>query len=91
MMRRFHLITDFPVGEDQVAIHQRAGQTASQTDLVNIPKLMSHYYSIRPNVDAAEQRVTFGTSGHRGTAFQGVLTKTIFGRLPKPLSIIANR
>jgi len=54
-----------------VAIHQRAGQIANQTDLVNIPKLMSHYYSITPNMDDVQQCVTFGTSGHRGCAFNG--------------------
>ncbi|AVV82399.1 phosphoglucomutase [Shewanella putrefaciens] len=54
-----------------MAIHQRAGQIASQMDLVNIPKLMSHYYSINPNMDDVLQRVTFGTSGHRGCAFNG--------------------
>lgn len=54
-----------------MAIHQRAGQIANQTDLVNIPKLMSHYYSITPNMDDVQQRVTFGTSGHRGCAFNG--------------------
>ncbi|MGX9461890.1 phosphoglucomutase (alpha-D-glucose-1,6-bisphosphate-dependent) [Shewanella sp. A14] len=52
-----------------MAIHQRAGQQALQTDLVNIPKLMSHYYRIIPNVEDALQKVTFGTSGHRGSAF----------------------
>lgn len=54
-----------------MAIHQRAGQIANQMDLVNIPKLMSHYYSITPNMDDVQQRVTFGTSGHRGCAFNG--------------------
>ncbi|MBP6518730.1 phosphoglucomutase (alpha-D-glucose-1,6-bisphosphate-dependent) [Shewanella sp.] len=54
-----------------MAIHQRAGQIANQTDLVNIPKLMSHYYSITPNMDDVQQCVTFGTSGHRGCAFNG--------------------
>ncbi|MCU7985463.1 phosphoglucomutase (alpha-D-glucose-1,6-bisphosphate-dependent) [Shewanella sp. SW24] len=54
-----------------MAIHQRAGQIANQTDLVNIPKLMSHYYSITPNMDDVQQRVTFGTSGHRGCASNG--------------------
>ncbi|MCL1112704.1 MULTISPECIES: phosphoglucomutase (alpha-D-glucose-1,6-bisphosphate-dependent) [Shewanella] len=52
-----------------MAIHQRAGQQALQTDLVNIPKLMSHYYRIIPNVEDVQQKVTFGTSGHRGSAF----------------------
>ena len=54
-----------------MAIHQRAGQIAHQTDLVNIPKLMSHYYAITPNMADVQQRVTFGTSGHRGCAFNG--------------------
>jgi len=54
-----------------VTIHQRAGHSASQQDLVNIPKLMSHYYRITPNVEQVTQRVSFGTSGHRGCAFNG--------------------
>lgn len=54
-----------------MTIHQRAGHSASQQDLVNIPKLMSHYYRITPNVEQVTQRVSFGTSGHRGCAFNG--------------------
>ena len=54
-----------------MAIHKRAGQVAIQQDLVNIPKLMSCYYSITPDINIVEQRVTFGTSGHRGCAFNG--------------------
>jgi len=52
-----------------LAIHKRAGQVAIQQDLVNIPKLMSCYYCISPDIKMAEQRVSFGTSGHRGCAF----------------------
>ena len=52
-----------------MAIHKRAGQVAIQQDLVNIPKLMSCYYCISPDIKMAEQRVSFGTSGHRGCAF----------------------
>jgi phosphoglucomutase len=52
-----------------VAIHERAGTLAIQQDLVNIPKLMSFYYRIIPNVEDVQQKVTFGTSGHRGSAF----------------------
>ncbi|MCG9696737.1 phosphoglucomutase (alpha-D-glucose-1,6-bisphosphate-dependent) [Shewanella sp. Isolate11] len=52
-----------------MAVHQRAGQVAQQTDLVSIPKLMSHYYRLAPDVTDATQKVTFGTSGHRGCAF----------------------
>ncbi|MEC4724126.1 phosphoglucomutase (alpha-D-glucose-1,6-bisphosphate-dependent) [Shewanella sp. D64] len=53
-----------------MAIHERAGQAASQKDLTNIPKLMSHYYRLTPNLEMDEQKVTFGTSGHRGSAFK---------------------
>ncbi|ARD22290.1 phosphoglucomutase (alpha-D-glucose-1,6-bisphosphate-dependent) [Shewanella japonica] len=53
-----------------MAIHQRAGTVAQQLDLINLPKLMSHYYRIIPNVDDVQQKVTFGTSGHRGSALK---------------------
>ncbi|WP_428612861.1 phosphoglucomutase (alpha-D-glucose-1,6-bisphosphate-dependent) [Shewanella sp.] len=51
-----------------MALHERAGKTAQQRDLVNIPKLMSHYYRLSPDVTKDTQKVTFGTSGHRGCA-----------------------
>lgn len=66
-----------------MAIHQRAGQQALQTDLVNIPKLMSHYYRIIPNVEDVQQKVTFGTSGHRGSAFLSSFNQNhIWGHYP---------
>ncbi|MFT5235304.1 MAG: phosphoglucomutase, partial [Shewanella sp.] len=52
-----------------MSIHERAGQIALQKDLVNIPKLMSHYYRLKPDMNMVEEKVTFGTSGHRGSAF----------------------
>ncbi|GIU47117.1 hypothetical protein TUM4630_19920 [Shewanella algidipiscicola] len=52
-----------------MAIDKRAGLAAAQMDLVNIPKLMSHYYRLSPDVNIDSQRVSFGTSGHRGCAF----------------------
>ncbi|QSX35237.1 alpha-D-glucose phosphate-specific phosphoglucomutase [Shewanella avicenniae] len=51
-----------------MAIHERAGKIAEQQDLVNIPKLMSLYYRQVPNVENAAEKVSFGTSGHRGSA-----------------------
>lgn len=48
--------------------HPRAGQPATQSDLVHVPSLMSAYYVIEPNPRRAPQLVKFGTSGHRGTA-----------------------
>ncbi|MCL1137349.1 phosphoglucomutase (alpha-D-glucose-1,6-bisphosphate-dependent) [Shewanella pneumatophori] len=51
-----------------MATHKRAGLIAEQKDLVNIPKLVSLYYRLQPNVEDVTQQVTFGTSGHRGSA-----------------------
>ena len=50
-------------------IHPRAGQLANATDLVDVPKLITAYYENRPDPHTPEQRVAFGTSGHRGSSF----------------------
>ena len=49
-------------------VHPRAGQLASAEDLVDLAKLEQSYFELIPDLTAAEQRVTFGTSGHRGSA-----------------------
>ena len=49
----------------------RAGQKAQQSDLIDINKLIDAYYEIHPDVTTAEQKVTFGTSGHRGSSLNG--------------------
>ena len=46
-----------------------AGQPAPYASLVDVPRLVSAYYSGRPNASVAAQRVAFGTSGHRGSSF----------------------
>jgi phosphoglucomutase len=46
-----------------------AGKPAEPWMLVNIPRLITAYYAERPDVAIPEQRVSFGTSGHRGSAF----------------------
>ncbi|BDS49807.1 phosphoglucomutase (alpha-D-glucose-1,6-bisphosphate-dependent) [Rhodoluna lacicola] len=50
---------------------ERAGKKAQQSDLVNIEKLIAAYFEIHPDVKTAEQKVAFGTSGHRGTSLNG--------------------
>ncbi|HHD72398.1 MAG TPA: phosphoglucomutase, alpha-D-glucose phosphate-specific, partial [Epsilonproteobacteria bacterium] len=47
----------------------RAGEPASKEDLVDIPALISAYYSLKPDASVTSECVTFGTSGHRGKAF----------------------
>ena len=50
-------------------IDPRAGQPALPSDLVDVPKLIAAYYEERPDPDNPDQRVVFGTSGHRGSSF----------------------
>jgi phosphoglucomutase len=47
-----------------------AGKPATPAMLVDVPKLVTAYYTGVPDASAPAQRVAFGTSGHRGTAFE---------------------
>ncbi|MEO6351909.1 MAG: phosphoglucomutase, partial [Burkholderiaceae bacterium] len=47
-----------------------AGKPAQPALLVNLPRLITAYYSNRPDASVPAQRVAFGTSGHRGCAFE---------------------
>jgi phosphoglucomutase len=53
-----------------VSVHERAGQTAMQDDLVDVASLVTAYYAEHPDPAVPEQRVAFGTSGHRGSALR---------------------
>jgi phosphoglucomutase len=46
-----------------------AGKPAPATLLANVPRLVAAYYTDRPDPSIPAQRVSFGTSGHRGSAF----------------------
>ena len=50
-------------------VNPLAGKPAPAASLVNIPRLITAYYSERPDPSIPAQRVAFGTSGHRGSAF----------------------
>jgi phosphoglucomutase len=50
-------------------INPLAGRAATAASLVDIPRLITAYYSERPDPAIAAQRVAFGTSGHRGCSF----------------------
>jgi phosphoglucomutase len=51
-----------------VKISSAAGKPADPSILVNVPKLITDYYELRPDPSDPRQRVVFGTSGHRGSA-----------------------
>lgn len=48
--------------------HPRAGTPAQPQDLVDLPHLLTAYYTERPDPDSVAEQVAFGTSGHRGTS-----------------------
>src|SRR6187200_1119912 len=52
-----------------MTISSLAGRPAPASMLVNVPRLVSAYYAEHPDVAVAAERVAFGTSGHRGSAF----------------------
>ncbi len=66
-----------------------AGKPAEPSMLVNVPKLITAYYTEIPDPSVPEQRVVFGTSGHRGSAFEKVFQRMAYprhhsGHLPVP-------
>ncbi|WP_436735844.1 phosphoglucomutase (alpha-D-glucose-1,6-bisphosphate-dependent) [Streptomyces sp. BBFR102] len=48
--------------------HERAGEAARPDDLVDVPRLVTAYYALRPDPEDPAQQVAFGTSGHRGSS-----------------------
>ncbi|HME74365.1 MAG TPA: phosphoglucomutase (alpha-D-glucose-1,6-bisphosphate-dependent) [Mycobacterium sp.] len=53
----------------------RAGQPAQPEDLVDLPHLITAYYTIEPDPEDVAQQVAFGTSGHRGSALNGAFNE----------------
>ena len=51
-----------------MAVHDRAGTPAQPQDLVDVPHLVSAYYTGHPDPADPAQQVAFGTSGHRGSS-----------------------
>jgi phosphoglucomutase len=53
-----------------MSVHEWAGKKAPLELLVNVPRLVSAYYTEKPNPENPAQRVSFGTSGHRGSSLE---------------------
>ena len=51
-----------------MSLHELAGKPAPRSFLVNVPRLVSAYYVLKPDPSDPGQRVAFGTSGHRGSS-----------------------
>jgi phosphoglucomutase len=63
----------YPIGQDakekNMPLSPLAGKVPAESMLVNIPKLVSAYYTEIPDPSVSAERVAFGTSGHRGSSF----------------------
>ncbi|MGW2371794.1 MULTISPECIES: phosphoglucomutase (alpha-D-glucose-1,6-bisphosphate-dependent) [Kitasatospora] len=55
--------------------HARAGQPAQPGDLVDVARLVTAYYALRPDPQEVAQRVAFGTSGHRGSSLDAAFNE----------------
>jgi len=53
-----------------MSIHPLAGKLAPKSILINVPELISAYYTQAPDLQNSEERVSFGTSGHRGSSLK---------------------
>lgn len=53
-----------------MSAHPLAGLPAPQSILVNVPELISAYYTLHPDPQQETERVSFGTSGHRGSSLK---------------------
>jgi phosphoglucomutase len=58
-----------------VRISPLAGKPATVAMLVDVPRLVTAYYTEVPDSSVQEQRVAFGTSGHRGSAFENTFNQ----------------
>ncbi len=58
-----------------MVVNPRAGQPAQPEDLVDLPHLLTAYYTVEPDPDDVGQQVVFGTSGHRGSALNGAFNE----------------
>jgi phosphoglucomutase len=54
-----------------MSVHELAGKPVPRELLVNVPRLVSAYYARHPEAEDPGQRVSFGTSGHRGSSLRG--------------------
>ncbi|GFG72733.1 phosphoglucomutase (alpha-D-glucose-1,6-bisphosphate-dependent) [Mycobacterium botniense] len=58
-----------------MAANPRAGEPAQPQDLVDLPHLVTAYYTVEPDPQNPAQQVVFGTSGHRGSALDGAFNE----------------
>ena len=58
-----------------MSANRRGGQPAQLSDLVDVPRLITAYYTGHPDVEEPAQQVAFGTSGHRGSSLRNAFNE----------------
>jgi phosphoglucomutase len=58
-----------------MAIHPGAGKPVTKEKLIDVAELISLYYTVHPDVSNPDEKVAFGTSGHRGSSFKNSFTE----------------
>jgi phosphoglucomutase len=58
-----------------MAVHPDAGKPVAKENLTDIAELVSRYYEMQPDVSNPDEKVTFGTSGHRGSSLKNSFTE----------------
>ncbi len=66
-------------------MNERAGQKASESDLIDVNQLIGLYYELHPDCTNPEQKVAFGTSGHRGTSLNASFNEDHIAALTQPI------
>jgi len=57
-------------------LHKNAAKKVEKKDLIDIQELIDAYYNNKPDPDQSTQKVTFGTSGHRGSSLKNSFNQT---------------
>ncbi|MEZ5133271.1 MAG: phosphoglucomutase (alpha-D-glucose-1,6-bisphosphate-dependent) [Mycobacterium sp.] len=58
-----------------MAANPRAGRPAQPEDLIDLPHLVTAYYTVQPDPENVDQQVAFGTSGHRGSSLDAAFNE----------------
>jgi phosphoglucomutase len=72
-------------------IHELAGKQAPANVLVNIPRLVAAYYTQKPDSSELTHRVTFGTSGHRGSSLKNTFNENHILAICQAISEVRKR
>ncbi|MFI5493851.1 phosphoglucomutase (alpha-D-glucose-1,6-bisphosphate-dependent) [Actinoplanes sp. NPDC051859] len=58
-----------------MTVHPRAGTPADSRDTIDVPRVISRYYTEHPDPEVVGERVAFGTSGHRGSSLRAAFNE----------------